>query len=451
MKKHVRTIAVVLLLAAMLLSFAACQSEAAKAADALIQAIGEVDLNSEAAIVAAETAVAALEQKDKDSLKNLEILTQARQTFDEAVDMDKIGKVEALINEIGEVTRESRELINAARTAFDELEPQLRARVANADILTVAEERLTIVMCRISVLGSFYENGKDNSGLLYVVFDYLNDAEDRSMPSNAIEVKLKTTDKTFTAKPNTEHHIYSGGDTYSETDFGYFERYTGYKYAVGAGRIKGNAAPVRMFVCFTVNNADRTNSDAFEFTYDNQIVTIQESDLKDISVIDEIMTVEDDYEKVHEQGQLLWRLDKAHNLTVFINKHWSPRNAPGYNGISSVLLSLFNDQDEGISLNERPEGAIYQNGSTITGFHLVESLPGFNIVNAGMDYPKDAQESLIKYQLALIYLSSEITDSNSSYSRILYLITEVYNQYKDTCDGLGIEEIHDYINYEIGN
>ena len=143
MKKHIRMIAAALLVIAMVLSLAACgQSKAAKAADELISAIGEVDLGSEEAIAAAERVVDALEQKERDSLKNLDVLKKAREAFDEAVDLDKINAVEELIGAIGNVTTESKDAIDAARKAFDKLEDRLKDRIANSDVLAKAEEDL---------------------------------------------------------------------------------------------------------------------------------------------------------------------------------------------------------------------------------------------------------------------------------------------------------------------
>ena len=66
MKKYL----LVLLALALMLSMTACgKSEAAQAADDLIAAIGTVTLDSAAAIEAAEDAVAALRDKEKDTLE----------------------------------------------------------------------------------------------------------------------------------------------------------------------------------------------------------------------------------------------------------------------------------------------------------------------------------------------------------------------------------------------
>ena len=68
MKK--RTLSLTALILALCLALTGCgQSEEAKGADELIAAIGEVTLESEAQIIEAEEAVAALSEEDRNSLK----------------------------------------------------------------------------------------------------------------------------------------------------------------------------------------------------------------------------------------------------------------------------------------------------------------------------------------------------------------------------------------------
>ena len=55
---------------------------------------------------------------------------------------DPVTNVVDLIDAIGEVTLDSEEAIHAARTAYDELNADDQARVTNFDVLTAAEEQL---------------------------------------------------------------------------------------------------------------------------------------------------------------------------------------------------------------------------------------------------------------------------------------------------------------------
>lgn len=117
-------------------------SAEAKAADELINAIGDVTLESGDAIKAAEDAVAKLEQKDKDKLAGLSALEEARKTYDDLVKKDnkaKVSAVEKLIDAIGEVTGDSEAAIQEARKAFDALPEELQDELSNAKVLTQAE------------------------------------------------------------------------------------------------------------------------------------------------------------------------------------------------------------------------------------------------------------------------------------------------------------------------
>lgn len=117
------------------LTLTACKSGAAKAAEALIDAIGEVTAESEAAIKAAEDAMAALEEKDRTQVENSQKLTDARNALD-------IALSEKMIDAIGEVTAESEDLIEKAEAAFAELTDEQKSAVSNASVLTEAREKL---------------------------------------------------------------------------------------------------------------------------------------------------------------------------------------------------------------------------------------------------------------------------------------------------------------------
>ena len=82
----------------LMLSLAACgKSEAAKAVDDQIAAIGEVTLESEAAISEAEAAVDALSEEDRKQLDNTDQLEQARADYEALVLAGKVSEVEDAI------------------------------------------------------------------------------------------------------------------------------------------------------------------------------------------------------------------------------------------------------------------------------------------------------------------------------------------------------------------
>jgi len=104
----------------------------ADAVAAKIEAIGEVTLDSEAAIAAARTAYDALTEDQKTLVTNLQVLTDAENKLEALQVMQKIDA-------IGEVTLDSEAAVAAARTAYDALTEAQKTQVTNVDTLTAAE------------------------------------------------------------------------------------------------------------------------------------------------------------------------------------------------------------------------------------------------------------------------------------------------------------------------
>ena len=135
-----------------LVSLAACgKSEAAKAADELILAIGTVTLDSEAAIVAAEDAVKALSPEDLEQVENIAVLESARATYDDLVLSDKAAKVDAVIDAIGTVTLESGDAIAAARAAYDAEDEAVQAKVTQYNVLVGAENAYAAAQVEVQI------------------------------------------------------------------------------------------------------------------------------------------------------------------------------------------------------------------------------------------------------------------------------------------------------------
>lgn len=125
-----------MLAAALALSLAACggKSEAAKAVDQMISEIGEVTVNSGGHISAAEEAVAALDEKDRQQLENLDSLEKARETCDSLILESEADKIEEVISAIGTVTLDSGDAISAAANAYGSAAPEVQALVKTPPI-----------------------------------------------------------------------------------------------------------------------------------------------------------------------------------------------------------------------------------------------------------------------------------------------------------------------------
>ena len=106
----------------------------------LIDAIGEVTLDSGDAIDAARTAYDKLPEAKKALVDNYEKLTAAEETYTALVDAAAAKAVDNLIDAIGEVTADSGDAIKAARAAYDALTDTQKELVKNYEKLLAAEE-----------------------------------------------------------------------------------------------------------------------------------------------------------------------------------------------------------------------------------------------------------------------------------------------------------------------
>ena len=116
--------------------------KAAKAVDDMIDAIGEVTLESEGAIDAARAAYGALTEARQAEVKSYDKLTAAEARL---ADLKAAKAVDEKIDAIGEVTLESENAIDAARAAYEALTEAQQAQVTNYDKLTAAEARLAVL------------------------------------------------------------------------------------------------------------------------------------------------------------------------------------------------------------------------------------------------------------------------------------------------------------------
>ena len=130
---------------ATILDFKNFEYEKDTAADnviALINAIGEVTLDDAEAIANAEAAYAELTEVQKALVTNYATLTAARATYDQLA----ADAVDALIAAIGEVTLASEAAIEAAEAAYEALTSAQKDLVANKATLDAAKAALNALM-----------------------------------------------------------------------------------------------------------------------------------------------------------------------------------------------------------------------------------------------------------------------------------------------------------------
>lgn len=145
MKRFVSLVISLFLALTMCFALVACKSEAAKNADALISEIGKVTLNSESKIIAAEEVVMALDEKDKGQIEYEQVLIDARAQYDDLVKDKEAREVSDAIASIGTVTTNSETAITTARKLYNSKESDVQKRVSNYSDLEAAEESLNVL------------------------------------------------------------------------------------------------------------------------------------------------------------------------------------------------------------------------------------------------------------------------------------------------------------------
>lgn len=155
-QKHSSTLLLAVCLCFLL---SACsKSEEAIRVDELIDSIGEVTLDSEPQIVAAEEAAKSLVKEDYEQLDKITQLEQARLQYDtlvveetERLQKEQIAAVEAAISGIGTVTLDSEKDIAKARKLYDECVMDVRRQISNYELLTTAEKNYA-TLCAAEVI-----------------------------------------------------------------------------------------------------------------------------------------------------------------------------------------------------------------------------------------------------------------------------------------------------------
>ena len=172
---------------------------AAAGTDALIDAIGEVSLESAASITAAQDAYDALTDAQKALVTKLDTLTAAKAAYDtlaaaaeqEAIDAAAAKGVTDKIAAIGTVTLQSESAITAARSAYNALTDTQKAMVTNLDTLTAAEAALeelknpTVTLTLNANGGTINGKATDNAG-----FKANNDGQALPTPEGAADLRF---------------------------------------------------------------------------------------------------------------------------------------------------------------------------------------------------------------------------------------------------------------------
>ena len=139
----------------------------------LIDSIGEVQINSEPKIVKAEEAYLALSYEQRDLVTNYSVLTSARTNVDillaNAV-IEKIREIDSII------TLDSESKITAAEAAYNSLTAGQKNRVSNYDTLTDARAVYNVIKA-IDNIGAITVNSGSTISVAQTLYDGLTSAQ----------------------------------------------------------------------------------------------------------------------------------------------------------------------------------------------------------------------------------------------------------------------------------
>ena len=172
--------------------------------EALIDAIGEVTLDSKSAIDEARAAYDKLTAEQQAKVSNYAALTAAETTYAKLVqdktDQDAADAVIAKINAIGTVTLDSKSAIDEARAAYDKLTAAQQARVSNYATLTAAEttyaklvqdktdqDAADAVIAKINAIGTVTLKSKKAIDAARKAYDGLTDAQKALVPASVVK------------------------------------------------------------------------------------------------------------------------------------------------------------------------------------------------------------------------------------------------------------------------
>lgn len=108
----------------------------------LIDAIGEVTIDSHPVIFTAREAYRKLTEEQKAKVTNYEVLTAAEARYAQLVEEAEAAAIVERINDIGKVTKKSRSKVAGIRRSYNALSDYAKSFVTNYDVLVAAEKAL---------------------------------------------------------------------------------------------------------------------------------------------------------------------------------------------------------------------------------------------------------------------------------------------------------------------
>ena len=194
------------------------KSEAATNADNMILEIGEVTLESGDKIADAEEAVSNLKESEYKQLEQISILEEARTTYDRLVEEKRIAdnnkaisEIETAIDSIGVVTLEQESAITSARTVYDKGNDDVKAGIRNYEVLEQAETELSNLKVQnvinlIDQIGQVTLDSGEKIDAAKAAYNFLTSDEKRQV-TNSANIEAASTKLTELQTENSVKNI----------------------------------------------------------------------------------------------------------------------------------------------------------------------------------------------------------------------------------------------------
>ena len=148
----------ILMALSMSVTLFACTNKKALAVEEQINALGEITLDSEPAVAAAEEALSALRGRDRAAVTNIAVLDAARVRVDELKLMAEADKLEEMIHGLRPITMSSGDALNETERLYNEAPIEIKLKVENFDDLVSAFQiyrfmRIDQVEVKINAIG----------------------------------------------------------------------------------------------------------------------------------------------------------------------------------------------------------------------------------------------------------------------------------------------------------
>ena len=186
----------ILMALSMSVTLFACTNKKALAVEEQINALGEITLDSEAAVAAAEEALSALRGRDRAAVTNIAVLDAARVRVDELKLIAEADKLEEMIHDLRPITMGSGDALKETEKLYNEAPIEIQLKVENFDDLVSAFQiyrfmRIDQVEVKINAIGEVTADSGAAIAAAQKAYDEIPE-EDRSWVYNALSLQEAT-------------------------------------------------------------------------------------------------------------------------------------------------------------------------------------------------------------------------------------------------------------------